>query len=57
MKTIAATLCSFLFALPLLAQHDAQTLHFRRLDNGGLVRVPWSRLDPAQSDELLLEEV
>jgi hypothetical protein len=33
--------------------HDAETLHFERLDNGGRLEVPWSRLDPALSDELL----
>jgi len=38
-----------------IADHDAETLHFRRLDNGGLVRLPWSRLDPPQADELLEE--
>lgn len=38
-----------------IAGHDARTLHFRRLDNGGLARVPWSKLDPSQSDALLEE--
>src|SRR5688572_27997953 len=32
---------------------DAETLHFERLDNGGRLYVPWSRLDPALADELL----
>lgn len=36
-----------------IADHDAETVHLRRLDNGGLVRVPWSRLDPVLADELL----
>jgi tetratricopeptide (TPR) repeat protein len=36
-----------------IAGHDAELLHFTRLDNGGLVRMPWSRLDPPLSDELL----
>jgi hypothetical protein len=36
-----------------IEDHDAELLHFRRLDNGGLVRIPWSRLDPPQADELL----
>jgi hypothetical protein len=35
--------------------HDAETLHFERLDNGGRLFVPWSRLDPALADELLEE--
>ncbi|MCY3001420.1 MAG: hypothetical protein NTV21_06420 [Planctomycetota bacterium] len=33
--------------------HDAQTLHVLRLDNGGAVRLPWTRLDPSLADELL----
>jgi hypothetical protein len=33
--------------------HDAQTLHVVRLDNGGKLQLPWSRLDPALADELL----
>jgi hypothetical protein len=36
-----------------IVDHDAQTLLFVRLDNGGRVRVPWSRIDPALSEELL----
>lgn len=32
--------------------HDAQSLSFVRLDNGGRVRLPWTRLDPAQAEEL-----
>lgn len=32
--------------------HDAEGLSIRRLDNGGRVRLPWARLDPAQSEEL-----
>lgn len=33
--------------------HDAQSLHVQRLDNGGTVRLPWTRLDPQLADELL----
>ncbi|MCC7012540.1 MAG: hypothetical protein IT454_08270 [Planctomycetes bacterium] len=33
--------------------HDAQTLHVQRLDNGGKVRLPWTKLDPSLADELL----
>lgn len=32
--------------------HDAESLTFVRLDNGGRVRLPWSRLDPAQAEDL-----
>lgn len=32
--------------------HDAESLSFVRLDNGGRVRLPWTRLDPAQAEEL-----
>lgn len=32
--------------------HDAESLNFVRLDNGGRVRLPWSRLDPVQAEEL-----
>ena len=32
--------------------HDAERLTFVRLDNGGRVRLPWTRLDPAQAEEL-----
>lgn len=35
-----------------IVAHDAQSLSFVRLDNGGRVRLPWTRLDPAQSEEL-----
>src|SRR5262245_38428986 len=35
-----------------IAGHDAQGLVFTRLDNGGSVHLPWSRLDPAQAEEL-----
>jgi hypothetical protein len=33
--------------------HDAKSLAFQRLDNGGKVYLPWSRLDPTLADELL----
>ncbi len=36
-----------------IAGHDAERLHFTRLGTGGLVRLPWSRLDPPLADELL----
>ncbi len=36
-----------------IAGHDAQTVHVQRLDNGGFVKLPWTRLDPALSEELL----
>lgn len=36
-----------------IESHDAQGLAFLRLDNGGRVRLPWTRLDPAQAEELL----
>ncbi|MBM3990254.1 MAG: hypothetical protein FJ298_04520 [Planctomycetes bacterium] len=36
-----------------IAGHDAQALHVQRLDNGGFVKLPWTRLDPALSEELL----
>ncbi len=32
--------------------HDAEGLHFVRLDNGGRARLPWARLDPAQSEAM-----
>lgn len=32
--------------------HDAESLTFLRLDNGGRLRLPWSRLDPVQAEEL-----
>jgi hypothetical protein len=35
-----------------IASHDAERVSFERLDNGGTVRVPWTRLDPVQSGEL-----
>lgn len=33
--------------------HDAQTLHVERLDNGGRLRLPWTQLSPALSEQLL----
>lgn len=36
-----------------IADTDAQALSFVRLDNGGKLRVPWSRLDPVLADELM----
>jgi len=36
-----------------IAGHDSERVSFQRLDNGGLVRMPWKQLDPGQSGELL----
>jgi hypothetical protein len=36
-----------------IEQHDSEGLLFLRLDNGGRVRLPWTRLDPAQAEGLL----
>src|SRR5210317_1732028 len=33
-----------------LAEHDARGIVFERLDNGGRVHLPWSRLDPVQAE-------
>ncbi|MCE9593065.1 MAG: hypothetical protein K8S98_02630 [Planctomycetes bacterium] len=35
-----------------IVSHDPGALAFRRLDNGGLVKLPWSSLDVAQSETL-----
>jgi len=35
-----------------IADHDAQTVEFLRLDTGGRVRLPWSLLDPSQAEGL-----
>ena len=35
-----------------VAEHTPEHLVFERLDNGGRVRIPWSLLDPRQSEEL-----
>lgn len=35
-----------------IEDHDVKGLSFRRLDTGGLLRLDWGRLDPAQSDRL-----
>lgn len=35
-----------------IGEHDTIGFLFQRLDNGGEVRVPWSLLDPRQSDQL-----
>ena len=37
-----------------IEEHTAEGLLFRRLDNGGLVRLPWRLLDPALSEDLQL---
>lgn len=34
--------------------HEPERVHFRRLDGGGLVKLPWSLLDPAEEQELRL---
>jgi len=36
-----------------VADHTPEHLAFRRLDNGGLARVPWDLLDPVQAEELM----
>lgn len=33
--------------------HDAQNVHIERLDNGGRLRLPWTTLAPALSEDLL----
>ena len=33
--------------------HDSERLSFQRLDNGGIVRMPWKQIEPAQSGEML----
>ena len=33
--------------------HDSERVTFQRLDTGGTARIPWARLDPVQSNELL----
>ncbi|MCK6447997.1 MAG: hypothetical protein L6Q99_16510 [Planctomycetes bacterium] len=35
-----------------IVSHDPATLSFRRLDNGGVVKLPWSVLDTAQAETL-----
>ncbi len=35
-----------------IEEHDPERIAFRRMDNGGLARVPWSLLDPGQELEL-----
>jgi len=37
-----------------IVEHDEEHLAFRRLDTGGLVRLPWSRLDAGQEQTLRL---
>lgn len=36
-----------------IAGHDSERVSFQRLDNGGIVRMPWKQLEPGQSGELL----
>jgi len=40
------------FRFGTIQAHDAEGFQFTRLDNGGVARLPWSMLDPRQSDEL-----
>src|SRR5690349_16764151 len=40
------------FRFGTIQSHDAEGFLFTRLDNGGVARLPWSLLDPRQSDEL-----
>lgn len=35
-----------------IEEHDPERIAFRRMDNGGLARVPWGLLDPIQEREL-----
>ncbi len=35
--------------------HDSERLSFQRLDNGGIVRMPWKQIDPTQSGAMLEE--
>jgi hypothetical protein len=35
-----------------IQEHDADGVDFQRLDTGGMVRVRWELLDPAQTDSL-----
>lgn len=35
-----------------IEEHDPDRIAFRRMDNGGLARVPWGLLDPGQEREL-----
>jgi len=38
-----------------ISDHDTTGFAFQRLDNGGEVRVPWSLLDPRQSDQFRMD--
>jgi len=38
-----------------ISGHDSERLAFQRLDNGGIVRLPWKQLDPDQAGQLLEE--
>jgi len=40
------------FRFGTIQSHDAEGFSFTRLDNGGIARLPWSLLDPRQSEEL-----
>ena len=40
------------FRFGTIQSHDAEGFSFTRLDNGGVARLPWSLLDPRQSEEL-----
>lgn len=40
------------FRFGTIGSHDPDGLVFTRLDNGGVAKLPWSLLDPRQSDEL-----
>ena len=38
-----------------ISGHDAERLSFQRLDNSGIVRMPWKQIEPGQSGQLLEE--
>jgi hypothetical protein len=40
------------FRFGTIQSHDPEGFVFLRLDNGGVARLPWSMLDPRQSEEL-----
>ena len=37
-----------------IVEHTPEWFRFRRVDNGGVVRLPWARLDPAEEENLRL---
>lgn len=53
-QTVMLRLRSGEFLWGSIEDHEPERVHFRRLDTGGLVKLPWSFLDPAEEDELRL---